>query len=80
MIFGKRKLKAEIVRLTYRVEELEERLCPCEDHHWKKIDFKFAGGTGRGDEEIIYTYKCKRCGKSLETWRSYLEKEADCNG
>jgi hypothetical protein len=25
-------LKAEIVRLQYRVAELEERLCPCEEH------------------------------------------------
>lgn len=31
----KRELKAEVVRLTYRVRELEERLCPCESHDWK---------------------------------------------
>lgn len=77
MMFGKRKLKAEIVRLTYRIAELEERLCPCEDHHWKKIGMALVGGTGRGDEETIYTYKCKRCGKSIKTWKPFLEKEAD---
>ena len=75
MMFGKRKLKAEIARLTYRIAELEERLCPCEYHHWKKIGMALVGGTGRGDEETIYTYKCKRCGKSIKTWRPFLEKE-----
>ena len=30
----KRRLRAEIVRLTYRVAELEERLCPTEQHDW----------------------------------------------
>ena len=77
MMFGKRKLKAEIVRLSYRVAELEERLCPCNDHQWKKIDTDLVGGTGKGDEETVYTYKCKRCGKSLRTWRPFLEKEAE---
>ena len=79
-MFGKKKLKAEIVRLTYRVAELEERLCPCDDHRWKKIDYEFVGGTGVGDEETIYTYKCKRCGKQMKTWKPYMEKDGDTNG
>ena len=80
MLFGRRKLLTEIGRLSCRVAELEERLCPCENHQWKKIDMDFVGGTGRGDEETVYTYKCKRCGKSLRTWKPFLEKEADGNG
>lgn len=62
----KRKLKAEIVRLTYRVAELEERLCPCEDHDWKTVNFRFVGGTGCGDETTLYKHKCKRCGRVKE--------------
>ena len=75
MMFGKRKLKAEIVRLTYRVAELEERLCPCEQHDWKKLGFEFVGGTGKGDEETIYNYRCKRCGKQIRTWRAFMERD-----
>ena len=36
----KKKMAAEIVRLTYRVQELEERLCPCEQHQWIVIDME----------------------------------------
>lgn len=32
----RRALKAEVVRLTYRVQELEDRLCPCEQHDYIK--------------------------------------------
>lgn len=62
----RRMLEAEIVRLTYRVAELEEKLCPCEQHDWVKLDFRFIGGTGRGDELTMYRYKCKKCGKQKE--------------
>lgn len=63
----RRKLKAEIVKLTYRVAELEERICPCEQHDWMQINFRFVGGTGRGDETTLYKHKCKRCGKVKES-------------
>ena len=63
----RRKLKAEIVRLTYRVADLEERLCPCEQHDWITVDFSFFGGTGMGDEITLYKHKCKRCGKEKES-------------
>ena len=77
-MFGKKKkMQAEIVRLTYRVAELEERLCPCEQHDWKKLGFDLVGGTGRGDEETIYCYKCKRCGKQMRTWQPFLEKDGE---
>lgn len=62
----RRKLKAEIVKLTYRVAELEEKLCPCEQHDWVKVGYRLVGGTGRGDELPVYSYKCKRCGKQCE--------------
>ena len=31
-------MKEKIMQLNYRVAELEERLCPCEEHDWKQID------------------------------------------
>jgi hypothetical protein len=63
----KRKLKEEIVKLNYRIADLEERLCPCEEHDWKQIDSyttTFANGL---DFDIVYKYKCKRCGKLKES-------------
>lgn len=61
----KKKLRDEIVRLTYRVAELEERLCPCEEHDWKVIDrrIKFHDF---GNTTHIEHLKCKRCGKTKE--------------
>lgn len=71
----RRMLKDEIVRLTYRVAELEERLCPCESHDWKCVDFHFVGGSGRGDETTVYHYKCKRCGKLMHSIQPHLERK-----
>lgn len=62
---SRKKLEAEIVRLTYRVAELEERLCPCESHDWKWIDSRFVY-IGMGNIEPIRQYKCKVCGKEKE--------------
>ena len=61
----RRKLKDEIVRLTYRVAELEERLCPCEDHDWRNVGSHDVF-LWPGDVEIINHYKCRRCGKYKE--------------
>lgn len=61
----KRKLKAEIVGLMYRVAELEERLCPCEDHDWKKVGSHYEHPSPM-DIEIVYHYKCRTCGKYKE--------------
>lgn len=49
----KRKLREEVIRLNYRIAELEERLCPCEEHDWKEVESPV--NTRR--------FKCKRCGK-----------------
>lgn len=69
-MFGRRRLKAEIVRLSYRVAELEERLCPCESHSWVVVvDSDFTVGSSAGDIDTIYRYKCRRCGKTLKTYK-----------
>lgn len=68
-MFGRRRLKAEIVRLSYRVSELEERLCPCESHSWVMLDSDFTIGSSAGDIDTIYRYKCRRCGKTLKTYK-----------
>ena len=66
-MFKKKKMAAEIVRLRYRVQELEERLCPCEQHQWIVIDKKIDFGSF-GDITNYYIYKCRRCGKTKRTW------------
>ena len=60
-MFGRAKLKAEIVRLQYRVAELEERLCPREEHDWEEIGCKPSFGVC--DVSRICAYKCRKCGK-----------------
>lgn len=63
----KRKLREEIMRLNYRISELEEKLCPCEEHDWKKIDSYTVTFTAAIDFDTIYKYKCRRCGKTKES-------------
>ena len=67
-MFGKEKLKAEIVRLSYRVAELEERLCPCGQHDWKRIGVDYTYD-GAGSCDTRYHYKCARCGKIMKDIR-----------
>lgn len=63
----KRKLNEEIIKLNYRIAELEERLCPCESHDWKKIGSRFEVSDSPAlDTYMINSYKCKRCGKIIE--------------
>ena len=57
------KLKEENLKLKYRIKELEERLCPCESHYWKLINTEYQLGCIPLEIDMIYTYKCKRCGK-----------------
>ena len=66
------KLKEENIKLKYRIKELEERLCPCEDHDWKLVGTDYRFGCCMEDIDIIYHYKCVRCGKETKT---LFEKE-----
>lgn len=53
--------------LRHRVEELEERLCPCGQHEWVdtgKRDYEYAGAC----VDVLIWYKCKRCGKVKQDW------------
>ena len=68
MFFIVNKLKAEIVRLQYRVADLEERLCPCEQHDFIEIGNQFVMHSQYGDGDYFRTYKCKRCGKVIEKY------------
>lgn len=65
-MFGKQKLKDEITRLNYRIADLEEHLCPCESHDWKKVGHYYTSYTNGLDIDAVYKYKCKRCGKLKE--------------
>lgn len=67
MWITKRKMKEEIMRLNYRVADLEERLCPCEDHDWKQIGSYITSFTCGADFDTVGQYKCKRCGKTKES-------------
>ena len=61
----KRKLKEENIRQQYRILELEELLCPCEDHDWKHIDsYPYMI---YGNIETMHKYKCRRCLKIKES-------------
>lgn len=62
-----RKLKEENLKLKYRIKELEEKLCPLEDHDWKLISTSYRFGCYIADIDTIYHYKCRRCGRKLKT-------------
>ena len=67
MWMTKRKLKEEVVRLNYRIADLEERLCPCESHDWKQVGYYFTSSAGGIDLDTVHKYKCRRCGKTKES-------------
>ena len=75
-MFGNKRLKAEIVRLSYRVAELEERLCPCEQHDWKRTGVDYSCDRA-GCCYDMYNYKCARCGKKMRSFLPYLELYGD---
>lgn len=64
----KRELKAEIVRLAYRVQDLEERLCPCEQHDYVCTAKEFTMTTSANDCDILRTLKCRKCGKVVRRY------------
>lgn len=61
ILFNK-KLKLRLIEAQYRIKELEERLCPCEQHDWIEIHKEFVT-ISNCDMEVLRTYKCKTCGK-----------------
>ena len=64
-MLSRKRLMYENTMLKYRIAELEERLCPCEEHDWKQIGFRF-NSINAYDTQTIYHYKCRRCGKYKE--------------
>ena len=72
-MFLKRHYQNTIVKLKHRIEELEERLCPCEQHQWILTGFD-----NHGDDyqtlTTFYKYRCKRCGKKTVSILPTLEK------
>ena len=72
MFRSRQSLKDEIVSLKYRIADLEERLCPCEQHDFIEIGKQFVMHSSFGDGDYYRKYKCKRCGKVV---RKYDEEE-----
>lgn len=68
MCMNRRKLKEEITKLKYRIADLEERLCPCEDHDWAQIGYYYDSSMDGSDTDTVYKYKCRRCGKTCESY------------
>lgn len=62
----KRKLREEVIKLNFRIADLEERLCPCEEHDWKEVDSFTKDICGGNADVNVHKYKCKRCGKVYE--------------
>lgn len=74
-MFGKRK--RELLTQAARIRELEEILCPCEQHDWVSTGYHFDGGTGCGDSTTFYHYICKRCKKRMQSIQPYLGRGSD---
>jgi hypothetical protein len=63
-MFGRKQKTIEELRC--RVEDLEERLCPLNQHDWVEIDNYCTSFTNGLDFDTVYVYKCRRCGKKRE--------------
>ena len=72
-MFGNRKLKAEIVDITFRVRELEEKLCPGENHDWTDRGREYFIDE-YGDVDVERRFVCSRCGKVQRTRFADLSK------
>lgn len=64
---SKRFLREEVTRLQYRVKELEEKLCPAEEHDWKLTDREFTM-ISPYDSQTINSFLCRRCGKRMQKY------------
>lgn len=54
--------KIKTMKLQYRINELEEILCPTHSHDWKKIAVKDYH-TSNGDVQTETEYMCTKCKK-----------------
>ena len=64
-----KRLERELTEAQYRIKELEEWLCPCEQHDWVEIHKKFVITCPTvADGEYLRTYKCRRCGKTIKKY------------
>lgn len=64
-----RRLELQLLEARYRIKELEERLCPCEQHDYVELSKRFVVTSSTvGDGEFLRKYKCKRCGKVVEKY------------
>ena len=70
MMFNTR-LKEENRQLRNRIYELEQILCPCEQHDLVQIGREMCFGSSPADIDYIYTYQCKRC-KKIVRKREYM--------
>ena len=65
------RLKEENRQLRNRIYELEQILCPCEQHDLVQIGREMCFGSSPADIDYIYTYQCKRC-KKIVRKREYM--------
>lgn len=65
MFLTRRALKEKALRLECRIADLEERLCPYNQHDMIIIGHDYEFDIGGGSVSIS-TYKCKRCGKIVK--------------
>lgn len=61
----KTKLMLENISLEARIAELEEKICPFEQHDYIKVDYEFLESTAT----TIYKYRCRKCGKRISSWK-----------
>ena len=66
------RLKEENRQLRNRIYELEQILCPCEQHDLVQIGREMCFGSSPAEiDYIYYTYQCKRCKKIIHK-REYM--------
>ena len=63
-MFGR---KAKLIeKLQQRVDELEEIICPLNQHDWVEIDSYDISMSNYGDFDTVHVYKCRNCRKRRE--------------
>lgn len=65
-MFGNKKLEHKCKALEYRVEELENIICPHNSHQYVQVDVRWLVDYS-GDSFPVYMYECKKCHKRKET-------------